>query len=100
LQVILLSNPNDALVLSEFHVFVRQQIDVFTATEADITRILRNQHPARNIQFNDMKLEYDASIAVTYPHVIVVKRVRYYLSGIARGYYSVSDMKVRSHCTL
>lgn len=92
----LLGQPTDAAVLSPLHVFVRQQIEVFTATEADITqpapgrknRIQLRQVGLRCIHCRDMPPRDRARRAICYP------------SGAGRVYHSVSDMKFAhfGHC--
>jgi hypothetical protein len=95
-KITLLANPKDKLVLSDLHVFVRQQIEVFTATESDITqpapgrknRIQLNQVGLRCIHCRNLPARDRVKRAVCYP------------SSIARVYHSVSDMKFDhfNHC--
>lgn len=94
--ITLLSNPKDKSVLSDLHVFVRQQIEVFTATEADITQ----PAPGRKhrIQLNQVGLR--CIHCRNLPSRDRVKRAVCYPSSIARVYHSVSDMKFDhfTHC--
>jgi hypothetical protein len=95
-NLLLLARPNDDMVLSPLHVFVRQQVEVFTATEADISqpapgrknRIQLNQVGLRCIHCRDLPPRDRVKRAVCYP------------SSVGRVYHSVSDMKFDhfSHC--
>lgn len=95
-KVMLLAQPMDASVLSPLHVFVRRQVEVFTATEADITqpapgrknRIQLHQVGLRCIHCADLASRDRVKRAVCYP------------SGVGRVYHSVSDMKFDhfTHC--
>jgi hypothetical protein len=95
-RVKLLSSPNDALVLSEFHVFVRRQIEVFTATEADIAQ----PAPGRKHRIQLHQVGLRCIHCRNLPARDRVKRAVCYPSGIARVYHSVSDMKFDhfAHC--
>jgi hypothetical protein len=94
--ILLLAQPKDAKVLSPLHVFVRQQVEVFTATNADIAqpapgrknRIQLNQVGLRCIHCRDLPPRDRVKRAVCYP------------SSVGRVYHSVSDMKFDhfSHC--
>jgi hypothetical protein len=95
-NILLLARPDDDMVLSPLHVFVRQQVEVFTATEADISqpapgrknRIQLNQVGLRCIHCRDLPPRDRVKRAVCYP------------SSVGRVYHSVSDMKFDhfSHC--
>ena len=95
-NVLLLARPNDDMVLSPLHVFVRQQVEVFTATESDISqpapgrknRIQLGQVGLRCIHCRDLPPRDRVKRAVCYP------------SSVGRVYHSVSDMKFDhfSHC--
>lgn len=93
---VLLAQPGDAAVLSPLHVFVREQVEVFTATSADIAqpapgrknRIQLHQVGLRCIHCRDSAPRDRVKRAVCYP------------SGVGRVYHSVSDMKFDhfAHC--
>jgi hypothetical protein len=84
----LLSNPKDELILNEFHVFVRQQIEVFIATAADIAQpapgrknlIQLHQVGLRCIHCRNLPARDRVKLAVCYP------------GSIARVYHTVTDM--------
>lgn len=86
---VLLSQPSDSTVLTPLHVFIRQQIEVFTATEEDMGQpapgrknpILPNQVGLRCIHCRHLPFRDRVKRAVCYP------------SSVGRVYHSVSDMK-------
>jgi hypothetical protein len=88
-KAVLLAMQTDAAVLSPIHVFIRQQIEVFEATQDDIeqpapgrkTPILLNQVGLRCIHCRDLSPRDRVKRAVCYP------------SSVGRVYNSVSDMK-------
>ena len=88
-RTILLARPADAVVLNPLHAFVRQQIEVFTATERDITQpapgrknpVSLHQIGLRCIHCRDLATKQKVKRAVCYP------------SSVGRVYHSVSDMK-------
>eukprot|EP00977_Amphora_coffeiformis_P012444 scaffold3077_cov162-Amphora_coffeaeformis.AAC.3 len=88
-QTILLARRTDAVALSPLHVLVRQQIEVFTATERDITQpapgrknpVSLHQIGLRCIHCRDMAIKQKVKRAVCYP------------SSVGRVYHTVSDMK-------
>jgi hypothetical protein len=94
--ITLLANPKDKLVLSDLHVFVRQQIEVFTATEADITQ----PAPGRKHRIQLHQVGLRCIHCRNLPSRDRVKRAVCYPSSIARVYHSVSDMKFDhfTHC--
>lgn len=87
--LLLLAHPTDASVLSPLHVFVRQQVEVFTATDQDIcqpapgrkNRVQLHQVGLRCIHCRDVPPRDRVKRAVCYP------------SSVGRVYHSVSDMK-------
>jgi hypothetical protein len=95
-SLVLLAQPTDATVLSPLHVFVRQQVEVFTATAEDIcqpapgrkNRIQLHQVGLRCIHCRDLPPRDRVKRAVCYP------------SSVGRVYHSVSDMKFDhfNHC--
>ena len=94
--ITLLANPKDKLVLSDLHVFVRQQIEVFTATEADIAQ----PAPGRKHRIQLDQVGLRCIHCRNLPSRDRVKRAVCYPSSIARVYHSVSDMKFDhfAHC--
>jgi len=88
-QTVLLSRPTDVVALSPLHVLVRQQIEVFTATERDITQpapgrknpVSLHQIGLRCIHCRDLAVKQKVKRAVCYP------------SSVGRVYHTVSDMK-------
>ena len=86
---LLLSTVKDASVLSPLHIFVRQQIEVFQATEEDLKQpapgrripIQLNQVGLRCIHCKHQKARERKKRAVCYP------------SSVGRVYHSISDMK-------
>lgn len=87
--MILLSTQQDELVLNPLHVFVRKQIEVFTATLAE----LGQPAPGRKqpIQLHQVGLR-----CIHCRHLPSRKRVKRavcYPSSVGRVYHSVSDMK-------
>lgn len=92
----LLAHPDDHTVLSPIHSFIRQQIEVFEATEVEVQQpapgrknpIQLHQVGLRCIHCRDAPLRERVKRAVCYP------------SGVARVYHSVSDMKFDhfNHC--
>ncbi|KAL7567012.1 hypothetical protein ACA910_019937 [Epithemia clementina (nom. ined.)] len=86
---VFLSRPNDAAVLSPLHVFIRRQIEVFTATLAD------TQQPAPGRK-NPIQLEQIGLRCIhcrNLPAKDRVKRALCFPSSVGRIYHSVSDMK-------
>lgn len=89
LPTLLLARPNDTLVLSGLHSFIRQQIEVFSATARDISQpapgrknpVALQQIGLRCIHCRDLPLKQRVKRAVCYP------------STVGRVYHSVSDMK-------
>jgi hypothetical protein len=95
-KITLLANPKDELVLSDLHVFVRQQIEVFTATETDISQ----PAPGRKNRIQLHQVGLRCIHCRNLPARDRVKRAVCYPSSIARVYHSVSDMKFDhfNHC--
>ena len=93
---VLLARDYDDVVLNPLHVFVRSQIEVFTATKADLALpapgrkhpIKLHQVGLRCIHCRDVPSRKRVKRAVCYP------------SSVGRIYHSVSDMKFDhfSHC--
>lgn len=85
----LLAMPEDSSVLNPVHVFVRQQIEVFAATQVDIAQ----PSPGRK---NPIRLGQVGLRCIHCRHMHVrdrVKRAICYPSSVGRIYNSVSDMK-------
>lgn len=88
-EMLCLSTVKDASALSPLHIFVRQQIEVFQATEEDLKQpapgrripIQPNQVGLRCIHCKHQKSRERKKRAVCYP------------SSVGRVYHSVSDMK-------
>eukprot|EP00814_Leptocylindrus_danicus_P007578 CAMPEP_0116018168 /NCGR_PEP_ID=MMETSP0321-20121206/8483_1 /TAXON_ID=163516 /ORGANISM="Leptocylindrus danicus var. danicus, Strain B650" /LENGTH=463 /DNA_ID=CAMNT_0003488501 /DNA_START=1007 /DNA_END=2398 /DNA_ORIENTATION=+ len=88
-QSFLLATPTDRLVLNEMHCLIRQNVEVFVATEIDASQpqpgrklpVEVGQIGIRCIHCKDMQLRRRAKRAVCYPSTI---------SGI---FHSVSNMK-------
>ena len=95
-KITLLASSKDKLVLSDLHVFVRQQIEVFTATESDITQ----PAPGRKHRIQLHQVGLRCIHCRNLPTRDRVKRAVCYPSSIARVYHSVSDMKFDhfNHC--
>lgn len=85
----LLSHPKDKEILSPLHVFIREQIEVFTATREEMSQpapgrknpIRVKQVGLRCIHCRDLPISDRVKRAVCYP------------SNVGRVYNSVSDMK-------
>lgn len=88
-SMILLSHEQDESVLSPLHIFVRKQIEVFTATTAE----LQQPAPGRKQR---IKLHQVGLRCIHCRHKSARKRVKRavcYPSSVGRVYHSVSDMK-------
>lgn len=95
-KILLLSRPGDNVVLSPLHTYIRQHIEVFTATEVEISQ----PAPGRK---NPIQLGQVGLRCIHCRHLPVrerVKRAVCYPSSVGRVYHSVSDMKFDhfSHC--
>ena len=87
--LMLLTREEDEAVLSPLHVFVRQQIEVFTATPAELAQ----PAPGRK---NPIKLNQVGLRCIHCRHLPIRKRVKRavcYPSSVGRVYHSVSDFK-------
>jgi hypothetical protein len=88
-SIALLSQPSDAIVLSPLHALIRKQIEVFSATQTDMSQpspgrkvaIKLHQVGLRCIHCRDLPLRFRVKRAVCYP------------TSVGRVYHSVSDMK-------
>lgn len=85
----LLSRPEDALVLNPLHVFVRQQIEIFTATPSEMAQPAPGRKTAIRLHQVGLRCIHCKNL----PSKDRVKRATCYPSGIGRVYHSVSDMK-------
>ena len=101
--LMLLALEEDEAYLNPLHVFVRKQIEVFTATAAELTE----PAPGRKqpIRLNQVGLRcihcrHLSTTNATSPKATKVKRAVCYPSTMDRIYHSVSDMKFDhfSHC--
>ena len=86
---LLLATAKDSLVLSPLHAFVRQQIEVFTSTEADIIQ----PSPGRKNPVTLHQIGLRCIHCRDVPHKQRIKRAVCYPSSVGRVYHSVSDMK-------
>ena len=85
----LLAQPDDTLVLSPLHTFIRQQIEVFLATEADIAL----PSPGRKNAIQKHQVGLRCIHCRQVPFRDRVKRAVCYPTSVARIYHSVNDMK-------
>lgn len=85
----LLASSTDHAVLSPLHAFVRQQIEVFTATEKDISQ----PAPGRKNPVSLHQVGLRCIHCRHLPSKEKVKRAVCYPSTVGRVYNSVSDMK-------
>jgi hypothetical protein len=84
-----LAQPDDASFLNPLHVFVRKQIEVFTATEKEISQ----PAPGRKVAIRLQQVGLRCIHCKTMPSKSRVKRSTCYPSSVGRVYHSVSDMK-------
>jgi hypothetical protein len=84
-----LAQPDDASFLNPLHVFVRKQIEVFTATEREISQ----PAPGRKVAIRLHQVGLRCIHCKTLPSKARVKRSTCYPSSVGRVYHSVSDMK-------
>jgi hypothetical protein len=85
----LLAQATDPSVLSPVHVWVRQQIEVFTATEEDMAQ----PAPGRKNRIQLHQVGLRCIHCARLPPKDRVKRAICYPSSVGRVYHSVSDMK-------
>ena len=85
----LLAQPSDTSVLNPLHVFVRNQIEVFCATQAD----LDEPAPGRKNRLRLHQVGLRCIHCANHPKRPRVKRAICYPSSVGRVYHCVSDMK-------
>ncbi|CAB9504415.1 expressed unknown protein [Seminavis robusta] len=88
-QVLLLATSKDSPVLSPLHIFVRQQIEVFEASEED----LKQPAPGRRIPIQLRQVGLRCIHCKHQKPRERKKRAVCYPSSVGRVYHSVSDMK-------
>jgi hypothetical protein len=86
---VLLARDQDVNVLSPLHVFVRKQIEVFTATAAELSQ----PAPGRKLPIQLQQVGIRCIHCRDVPSRKRVKRAVCYPSSVGRVYHSVSDMK-------
>ena len=85
----LLGGPEDSVVLNPLHVFVRMQVEVFTATPHDIARPAPGRKNAIHLHQVGLRCIHCKGL----PSRDRVKRAVCYPSSVGRVYHSASDMK-------
>lgn len=85
----LLGGPEDSKVLNPLHVFVRMQVEVFTATPHDIARPAPGRKNAIHLHQVGLRCIHCKGL----PSRDRVKRAVCYPSSVGRVYHSASDMK-------
>lgn len=97
MTTLLLAQPEDEKILSPLHVFMRKQIEVFTATRVDISQPAPGRKNTIHIDQVGLRCIHCRDI----PARKRVKRAVCYPTSVGRVYHSVSDMKLDHflHCT-
>jgi hypothetical protein len=88
-SITLLSQPSDAIVLSPLHALIRKQIEVFSATQTDMSQ----PSPGRKVAIKLHQVGLRCIHCRDLPLRLRVKRAVCYPTSVGRVYHSVSDMK-------